>query len=145
MPQHIIVSPPESDWGLFEFENAKFRLKYKKLLYSLGVVGGCWINHGFSYASYRESIEKGVLWGWNWHPHAHVVAFIVGGYKCRCCPKLNHAGVYSCAGCDEFEARVRRSFEQNKTIVKVKDERITIFGTIWYQANHSALPVKEVS
>ena len=39
MPQHIIVSPPPSDWGLFEFENEKFRLKYKKLLYSLGVVG----------------------------------------------------------------------------------------------------------
>ncbi len=141
LPQHIIVSPPESDWGLFEFENAKFRLKNKKLLYSLGVVGGCMLNHGFSYYSYRESIEKGGLWGWNWHPHLHVVGFILGGYKCRRCPSLYKASVVTCANCDGFEARVRRSYEQYRTIVKVKDERVTVFGTIWYQANHASLQV----
>lgn len=145
VPQHIIVSPPPSDWGLFEFDNAKFRLKVKKLLYSLGVVGGCMLNHGFSYASYQESIEKGVLFGWGWHPHAHVVGFILGGYKCRSCPKLVRASVHTCAGCDGFARALRRSFEQSRTIVKVKDERITVYGTIWYQANHSALPVREVS
>jgi hypothetical protein len=145
LPQHIIVSPPQSDWGLFEFENEKFRLKIKKLLYSLGVVGGCMLNHGFSYYSYQESLEKGGLWGWNWHPHIHVVGFILGYSKCRHCPKLSHAGVYSCAGCFGFEAKVRRSYEQSKTIVKVKNERATVFGTIWYAANHAALPVREVS
>lgn len=145
LPQHIVVSPPQSDWALFEFENEKFRLKVKNLLYSLGVVGGCMINHGFRYASYQESIEKGVLHGWYWSPHIHTVGFLLGGYKCRHCPKLVRASVSTCAGCDGFEARVRRSYEKNKTIVKIADERITIFGTIWYQANHSALPVREVS
>ena len=141
LPQHVIVSPSFADWGLFEFENAKFRLKVKKLLYSLGVVGGCMINHGFRYASYQESIEKHVLQGWYWSPHLHVVGFLLGGYTCRRCSKLYRASVSTCAGCDGFEARVRRSYEQNKTIVKVKEERITIFGTIWYQANHSSIQV----
>jgi hypothetical protein len=141
-PEHIVVSPPVSDWGLFEFTNAKFRLNVKKLLNSLGVVGGCMINHGFRYADYQESLEKHVLFGWYWSPHVHVVGFILGGYKCRSCPKLSHAGVYSCADCEGFEARVRRSYGGNKTIVKVLSERITVFGTIWYQANHSSIQLR---
>ena len=141
LPQHVIVSCPESSWGLAEFHNDEFRAKVKKLLYARGVVGGCMIYHGFRFANYQESIEKGVLFGWYWGPHMHVVGFLLGGYKCRHCPKLSHAGKYSCAGCDGFEAVTRRCYEKDKTIVKVKDERITIFGTIWYQANHSAIRV----
>jgi len=141
LPQHIIVSPSVSDWSLFEFENVKFRLKVKKLLYSLGVVGGCMLNHGFRYASYQESIDKGVLFGFYWSPHLHVVGFILGGYKCRRCPRLYKASVSVCGSCDGFEAKVRRSYEQNRMIVKVKDERITVFGTVWYQANHSSIRV----
>lgn len=140
-PQHLVVSPSESDWGLFEFHSDLFRLKVKKLLYSLGVVGGCFLNHGFRYASFQESIEKGVPLYWRWSPHAHVVGFLLGGYKCRSCPKLAIASVSVCADCGGFESRVRRSYEQNRIIVKVKDERITVFGTVWYQANHASVKV----
>jgi hypothetical protein len=140
-PEHIVVSPNFSDWWLFEFKNADFRLKVKKLLASLGVVGGLMINHGFRFADYQESIDKGVLYGWYWSCHVHVVGFIVGGYDCRHCPKLPIASVAVCGSCSGFEAKVRRSYERNKMIVKVLGERATIFGTIWYQANHSSICV----
>ena len=142
LPQHIIVSPPESDWGLAESHNDRLRVKVKELLFDRGVVGGCLIFHGFRYADYQESIEKGVLYGWRWSPHFHSIAFLLGSYsKCRHCPKLHRASVYTCSGCDGFEMKTRRFYEKDKTIVKVKDERITVFGTAWYQLNHSAIKV----
>ena len=137
-PQHIAVSPPEFDWGLAEFHNEKFRVKAKKLLSEVGVIGGCLIFHGFRYASYQESIEKGVLYGWRWSPHIHSIAFILGGYgKCRSCSSIRS----KCLACDGFEGRVRRSYEKNKYIIKCMDERITVFGTAWYQLNHSSIKV----
>ena len=137
-PQHIAISPPESDWGLAEFENEKFRVKVKTLLSDVGVVGGCLIFHGFRFANYWESIEKGVLYDWRWSPHIHSLAFILGGYgKCRfCC-----SGRSKCLSCEGFEGRVRRSYVKNKYIIKCLDERITVFGTAWYQLNHSAIRV----
>ncbi len=138
LPQHIVASPSESDWGLAEFHNDKFRVKVKKLLFEVGVVGGCLIFHGFRYANFHESIEKGVLFGWRWSPHIHCIGFILGGYgKCRSCS--SHRS--KCLTCDGFEGRVRRSYEKNKYIIKCMDERITIFGTAWYQLNHSAIKV----
>jgi hypothetical protein len=142
LPQHVIISPPESDWGLAEFHNDRLRVKVKKLLFDRGVIGGCLVFHGFRYADYQESIEKGVLYGWRWAPHYHSIAFLLGGYsKCRHCPKLSKASIYTCAGCDGFEAKTRRCYEKDKTIVKVKDERATVFGTSWYFLNHSAIKV----
>lgn len=142
LPQHLAISPPESDWGLAEFHNDRLRVKVKKLLFARGVVGGCLIFHGFRFANYQESIEKGVLYGWRWSPHYHSIAFLLGGYsKCRHCPKLYKASIYTCAGCDGFESVTRRCYEKDKTIVKVMDERITVFGTAWYQLNHSAIRV----
>ena len=81
LPQHVVVSPSESDWGLAEFHNDRLRVKVKKLLFDRGVVGGCLIFHGFRYADYQESIEKGVLYGWRWSPHFHSLAFLLGGYS----------------------------------------------------------------
>ena len=154
-PQHIVVSPPESDWGLAEFHNDEFRVKVKKLLSEVGVVGGCLIFHGFRYANFQESIEKNVLFQWRWSPHIHSIAFILGGYgKCRSCSKIAriyhtrggktvtvHGSEVFCRNCDDFESRVRRSYEKNKYIIKCMDERITVFGTAWYQLNHSAIKV----
>lgn len=152
-PQHIVVSPPQSDWGLAEFHHVEFRAKTLKLLSGLGVMDGCLIFHGFSYVSYQESLEKGGLCGWIWHPHWHCMGFIVGGYgKCRSCNKFVktyrtrggkivtfHGNKFVCAGCDGFEARVRLSNAKNGYIFKVMDERATIYGTQWYQLNHSAI------
>lgn len=140
--QHIVVSPPESDWGLAEVHIEKLRVKVKKLLFVRGVVGGCLIWHPFRYADYLESLEKGVPFSWRWSPHFHVIGFILGGYsKCRHCSKLYRASVVTCAGCDGFEMKTRRFYEKDKTIVKVLDERITVFGTAWYQLNHSGIKV----
>ena len=44
-----------------------------------------------------------------------------------------------CGGCSGFEARTRRFFEKDRYIVKVLGERKTIFGTVWYQLNHSTI------
>ncbi len=154
-PQHIIVSPPYSDLGLAEFHNDKFRVKVKRILSEVGVVGGCLIFHGFRYANYQESIEKGVLFGWYWSPHIHSIAFILGGYgKCRSCAKTlrrfrsrggrlieEHGNEFVCAGCDGFEARVRGSYTKNHYIIKCEAERATVFGTAWYQLNHCAVKV----
>jgi hypothetical protein len=153
VPQHIVVSPPQSDWGLAEFHNDKFRGKTRKLLSELWVLDGCLIFHGFSYANYQESLEKGVLFGWRWHPHYHCIGFIVGGYgRCRSCDKAVrtyrtrggktvtfHGNKFVCEGCDGFEARVRRSNEKNGYIFKVMDERHSIFATAFYQLNHSSI------
>src|SRR3990170_5905864 len=142
LPQHVIISPPESDWGLAEFHNDRLRVKVKKLLFDRSAIGGCLIFHPFRYADYQESIEKGVLYGWRWSPHFHSLAFLLGGYsKCRHCPKLHRASVFSCAGCDGFEAVTRRCYAKDKTIVLVKDERATVFGTAWYSLNHSGIKV----
>ena len=66
------------------------------------------------------------------------LAFILGGYgKCRSCC----SGRSKCLSCEGFEGRVRRSYVKNKYIIKCLDERITVFGTAWYQLNHSAIRV----
>ncbi len=151
--QHIVVSPPSSDWGLAEFHNGEFRVKVKKILSEVGVQGGVLIFHPFRYASYQESIEKGVLFGWYWSPHAHSLAFILGGYgKCRSCTKTlrrfrvrsgrlieQHGSELYCSGCDGFEHRVRESYKKYGYIIKVQAERATVYGTAWYQLNHSGI------
>lgn len=140
-PDHIIVSPPQSDWNLFEFHNEKYRAKVNKLLYSLGVVGGCQLLHAFRYASSQEALDKGVLQGFYWSPHSHLVAFILD-YKCRRCPKLYKASEVNCAGCDGFENRVRHSYKDWKYIIKVKEERVSVFGTLYYEASHASVMVE---
>lgn len=142
LPQHIVVPIPESDYYMAEFRNDKMRAKIQKVLFNRGVVGGCLIFHPFRYANYLESIEKSVLFGWRWSPHYHCIGFILGGYgKCRKCSLVAKHGRQKCFNCDEFEGRTRRFYQKDNYIVKVLDERITIFGTAWYQLNHSGVRV----
>ena len=155
LPQHIVVSPPFSDWGLAEFYNEKFMAKVEKSLKSLGVEGACSIFHGFRYHSFQESIERNVQFGWEWSPHTHNIGFIVGGYgKCRSCSKTAYCyktrggkivtshGGKACAECDGFEHRVREHNKESGYIFKVEDERTSIFGTAWYALNHCAIKVR---
>ena len=153
--EHVIVSPPQSDWGLAEFHNDKFLAKVRKLCFAVGYIGGATIFHGFSYYDLQESLEKGALFGWNWHPHVHKIGFIMGGYgKCRSCNKYvkryrtrggkwvgQHGSVVVCVGCDGFEARVRREGKKTGYIIKCMDERASVFGTAFYQLEHSARKV----
>lgn len=96
LPQHVIVSPPDSAWGLAEFHHSEYMALGRKALYDRGFHGGSYIFHGFTYADYYESVKKGVLYGWRWHPHIHALAFRFGGYgECRSCPRVSSAR-YSC-------------------------------------------------
>jgi hypothetical protein len=157
LPQHIVASPPQSDWGLAEFQNDKFLAKVQKLLKEVGVIGACSIFHGFRYHNWAEALEKKVQFGWEWSPHVHNIGFIQDGYgKCRTCERTaykyrtrggktvtSHGG-YACAECNGFEHRVREANKKSGYIIKVEDERTTIFGTAWYALNHSAIRVTEL-
>ncbi len=121
--EHIVVSIPVWDYGL-RYE--ELRKKVVRILRDRGVIGGCLIFHGFRYSPVRL---------WYWSPHFHVLGVIKGGYKCRDC---NHARG-DCRSCSGFNGREVRGFEKDGYIVKVLGERKTVFGTAWYQLNHSTI------
>jgi len=121
--EHVVVSVPFWDYGLgYEY----LRKKVVRILKSRGVIGGCLIFHGFRYNNVRL---------WYWSPHFHVLGVIKGGYKCRNC---NHERA-GCRSCNGFNGREVRGFEKDGYIVKVLGKRKTIFGTAWYQLNHSTI------
>jgi hypothetical protein len=122
-PEHIVASVPVSDYGL-NYEDLRNRVV--RILEDRGVIGGCMIFHGFRYSTVRL---------WYWSPHFHVLGVIKGGYRCRDC---NHERG-DCRGCDGFNGKEVRGFEGDGYIVKVMAERKTIFGTAWYQLNHSTI------
>jgi hypothetical protein len=152
-PQHIIISPCSSDWGLFELNNREFMKKAKAILNEVGVFDGCIIPHGFRYADYWESISKKIPFGWYFSPHAHVIGFIEGGYgACRHCSKTayfiktkggktvsKHGDSKYCFSCDGFERRVRESYKKHGYIISNTDERASVFGTAWYQLSHMTI------
>jgi len=122
--EHVIVSPSEKDYGLSE---SVLRKKCRTALLVRGVFAGGMIFHCFRIDRERDALKVG--------KHYHALAFVKGGYGCRDC-KRN-----SCIGCDGFEARTRKFFESDGMIVKVKDERKTVFGTAWYQLHHASVRV----
>jgi hypothetical protein len=102
------------------------RVKCRKALFDRGMTGGCMIFHGF-----RENKVRKVL---DWSPHYHFVGYVEGGYGCRGCKK-------GCVGCSGFEARTRECFEKDGCVVRVLDERKTVFGTAHYQLHHATIRV----
>jgi len=121
--EHVVVSLPIGDYGL-GYED--LRNKVIRILESRGVIGGCLIFHGFRYNTVRL---------WYWSPHFHVLGVIKGGYGCRDC---NHERG-DCRSCSGLNGREVRGFEKDGYIVKVMGKRKTIFGTAWYQLNHSTI------
>ena len=121
--EHVVVSLPTRDYGL-RYE--ALRAKVIKILKNRGVIGGCLIFHGFRYNHVRL---------WYWSPHFHVVGVIKGGYGCRTC---NHRR-WDCRSCEGFNGREVRGFAKDGYIVKVFGKRKTVFGTAWYQLNHSTI------
>jgi hypothetical protein len=122
--EHLVCSIPTKDYGL---ELGVLRRKVNNMLKKIGVVGGALIFHGF-----RFNRKK----GWYWSPHFHVMGFIIGGYsRCRHC---KGGDCYACGG---FDGKTYKLYRENGYIVRVFDERITIFGTAWYQLNHSSYKV----
>jgi len=126
--EHIVASVPVRDYGL-KFKNLRKRVI--KVLAKRGVIGGALIFHGFRY-----NLQK----HWYWSPHFHVLGFVLGGYsRCRNCRDQNCLGNRNFDRCDGFEARTRKFFEEDGYIVKVLGKRKTVFGTAWYQLNHSSI------
>jgi hypothetical protein len=152
-PQHIIISAPKSDYELANLKHVEWTKKVRNILAQLGVISGCHVFHGFRYANYAESLEKGVPFGYYWSPHFHIVGFIQGGYgKCRHCSKTarvmytaggktvtKYGDKRFCMDCEGFERRVRESNEKNGYIIVNTDERESVFGTVWYQLSHMAI------
>jgi hypothetical protein len=123
--EHIAVSIPVEDYDLSEED---LRKKARAALLVRGVVGGCLIFHG-----YRKDKGRQVL---VWRPHYHVLGYIKGGFSiCRDC--VHERG--DCASCTGFKGREVREYAKDRYLVKVLGERETVFGTAWYQLNHSTI------
>jgi len=120
--EHIIVSPRLEDYDLPE---KALREKVRKALKVRGVFAGGAIFHCFRIDRERDVLKVG--------KHYHVLGFVDGGYSCRDCRRS------SCVGCGGFEARTRECFKSDGYIVKIKEERKTVFGTAWYQLHHSSV------
>lgn len=131
--EHIVVSPPKSDFGLSFVELKK---KGVEMARARGVVGGAVIPH------LEREVKRGVGFG-NWYvsPHLHLLAYFASGYKCRDCDKFSIACMSVCGGCDGFEGLTRRLYEKDGYIVAVKGERRTLGGSSWYQLSHASYKV----
>jgi len=122
--EHISVSVPPEEYHLSE---KALRKKARSALKVRGVVGGCMIFHGF-----RIDRKRGV----------HTLGFIKGGFdRCRNCVHVRE----DCASCDGFKGREVREYKKDRYLVKVLDERKTVFGTAWYQLNHATVRVSAFS
>lgn len=115
--EHVIVSAPKEDYDLPE---KVLREKCRKALEVRGVYAGGMIFHCFRIDRERDVLKVG--------KHYHVLGFIRGGYK--------RGGK---GWDDEFEKRTREEYKKDGMIVKVKEERITVFGTAFYQSNHASI------
>jgi len=137
--EHIVLSPPKSDWGLTFPELCRKAVKVAK---ARGIIGGSMVFHFFRYHSANETYisEKAHFF---MSPHFHLLAFVKPSYaRCRHCPKVREAGYVGrgvCDGCSGFEAIVRREREKDGWICKVKAERITIGGSAWYSLEHASV------
>ena len=131
--EHVVVSPSIDDR---DFPEYILRKKCRDVLFNRGVSGGCMVFHG-----YREDKERGVL---AWSPHYHVLCFIEGGFdRCREC--VHERG--DCRFCYGFKGREVRGYAVDGYLVKVMgkreksyyDGKDNIFGTAFYQLNHSTI------
>lgn len=130
--EHIVVSVPKKDYGL-SFET--LQSKAVKVMATRHILGGCKIFHAFRYHGADETYV-GEPARWFWSPHFHIIGFVDGGYsRCRHCKK----STLDCLSCDGYEGRTRRCYEKDGYIVKVLGSRKSIFGTAWYQLNHSSI------
>jgi hypothetical protein len=123
--EHISVSVPVEDFGLSE---SALRVKCRMAMFARGVLGGCMIFHGFRIDRSRRVL----VWG----AHYHTLGYVEGGFDvCRDC--IHELG--DCRSCKGFKGREVREYEKDRCIVKVLDERKTVFGTAWYQLHHATI------
>lgn len=125
--ESISVSVPPEDYGLPE---EVLRKRCRDALFDRGVSGGCMIFHGFRIDKIRRVL--------GWSVHYHFVGFIKGGFdRCREC--VHEYG--DCASCDGFKGREVRGFARDRYLVKVHEERESVFGSAWYFLHHATVKV----
>jgi hypothetical protein len=124
--EHISVNLPEKYWELPEHVQRGIA---KKALLDRGVTWGCEIFHGFRPAKDGSRLV--------WNCHYHTLSHAPMLQKCRECHKICSEN----KDCDGFVNHNYRTFEKDGIIVKVHGKRKTIFGTAFYELNHSTVHV----
>jgi hypothetical protein len=135
--EHLILSPPQD----LDLSLEELRALARKALLVRGVEGGCMVYHHFRY-HHKDETYVGEPARWFKAPHFHVLGFIKGGYgNCRNCRYMKDGTFSKCreGGCNGFEGVTRRAYLKDGFIAKVKGERKTIGGTIWYELSHASL------
>lgn len=131
--EHVCASVPKKLYNLSPQEMVKEAILACK---RSGVPSGVSILHPFRKDQKRRDLYKSF--------HFHVLGYIDGGYdRCRECIKVG-----SCWDCDGFEGVTRRAHRDDGWIVAlaknqagVAERRDSIFGTSWYQLEHSGYKV----
>ena len=123
--EHIVCSVPVKDYDL---GYDSLRAKVVQLLFSRGVVGAALVFHAFRYSIIKQ---------WYFSPHYHALGFLADGYSCRLCKRKNNC----IKGCGGFDDRSYQAFLRDGYYVKVLGKRKTVFGTAWYELNHSSIDV----
>jgi hypothetical protein len=128
VPEHIVLSPPES---LRELPFPQLFKLAQVVLRDRGVTGAALIPHG---RRISKKLRKLV-----WSPHIHGIGFLSDGFDvCRECVH----GRGDCEFCLKgFKGRQVRGYAKDKWIVKVEPKRKTIFGTAHYLLNHCTVKV----
>ena len=129
--EHITVSVPPEHYSLSE---KVLRKRCRDALFDRGVSGSCMIFHGYRIDRVRRVLV--------WKPHYHSLGFIKGGFdRCRDCVHERS----DCRSCDGFKGREVRGFARDRYLVKVHDERKTVFGSAFYLLNHATVRVSFLS
>jgi hypothetical protein len=119
--EHIIISVPEKCYGLDYKSLKSYVLKVCK---SRGILGGCIVYHPWRFDGFE----------WHFGKHFHVLGFIDGGAsRCRKCVKG------SCVGCHGFFHRVDEGYKKDGWVVRVEEERISVYMTMKYELGHAAV------
>lgn len=127
--EHLTVSPSVEDRALSE---AELRKKCGRALLARGIYGFGMIFH----ARRIDRVRNGLVYS----PHFHVGGFLRDGYeKCRNCEDNVCMGYGNEDKCDGFEARTRQEYKKDGMIVKVHEERKSVFGTFYYLFNHCSV------
>jgi hypothetical protein len=141
--EHLQASVPKSEYDLsYKDMSGKAILALK----ASNVYGGNIIFHGF-----RKDYDNRELFP---SYHFHCLGYVQGGYKCRDCEHLKCSRkmrIYCDApvgSCDGFEQVTRKAHVNDGWIVSlaknengVVEKRKNLFGTSWYQLEHSSLEV----
>lgn len=123
--EHIVVSAPESDYGL---DWSVLRRKAKIVELDREVLGACLIPHAFRKVN-------GML---RFRPHFHSLGFVNGGFDaCRNCVHTKA----DCSECENFKGRQVRGFAKDGWIVKVESKRKSVVGTAHYLLTHATVKV----